>query len=150
TAALLVQGAKRIPPNILLGRLRTPLRGEAETGLSHLKTWLGSGEEALKAPARRHLDRCRIGCSMPGMGPSGGGEVLTTWLRERAEGQGLGEILGFAALVQRHHLTSLDTARRILDELSIELSARLVDSLLAALAIANQETNEDQPHEHTP
>ncbi|MCB1057344.1 MAG: hypothetical protein KDD11_17730, partial [Acidobacteria bacterium] len=49
TAALLVQGAKRIPPNSLLGRLRTPLRGEAETGLSHLKTWLGSGEEALKA-----------------------------------------------------------------------------------------------------
>ena len=132
-AARLARSAKASPSPSLLGRLRTAMRGEPESALGTLRTWLAQeGPHRLKRPAMDQLERCRIGS----------GERLSGWLREMAGGQNdqpLETLLRLDALVQRSHVGSEATARAHRVSRTLGIRARLVDSTLAALARKQRE-----------
>jgi hypothetical protein len=122
--------ASRIPTASLLGRLRVPLRAQPGPALQTLAEWLGSGARALRRPAQDQLRRCRID-------PGTGSLSLATWIVDLASGNRWGRLrewLRLEPLAQRNHVVSEDSALQQLKEMHDEITVRLIDAMLAALA----------------
>src|SRR5262249_31842482 len=123
--------AQSIPTRSLLGRIRVPLRLPPTQALDQLRQWLGNGQSALRQPARRQLDRCRIQDGQSHR-PS-----LAEWLRELLSNpSGLGDLLNYSRLAQDHNFVSSASAR---DRLATpaendRVRVLLVDALLVAMA----------------
>lgn len=133
--------AKSIPTNSLLGRIRTLFRAvmdkeSAQDSLRKLETWCGTGSNALKDKARKHLEKCT---GLPA-------DHLLSWLGSFAKPQrepkeqwdALVRLSANAStlngLAKKNHLTSSDHAQAVLHDHSAMLSVYLVDGVLAALA----------------
>lgn len=136
--------AERVPPNSLLGRMRTLFRQTtderaAQAALANLRTWCGDdNEQALKRNAREKLDRCRLS-----------GESFRQWLYELTEpahGKAGWEALVKASgnqttltgLAANSYLTSPSAAEAVLYERSALLRVHLIDAVLAAMARLNR------------
>ena len=122
--------ASRIPTASLLGRLRVPLRAQPGPALQTVAEWLDFGARALRRPAQDQLRRCRID-------PGTGSLSLATWIVELASGNRwdrLREWLRLETLAQRNHVVSEDSALQHLKEMHHEITVRLIDTMLAALA----------------
>lgn len=128
-AAEFAQSAQNLPNNSLIGRLRTPLRGKPDKALQTLNAWLKSENEAerLKRPAMEQLERCRIGNSN-----------LADWILAATNGKNTLSSLKADVLAQRYHVVSEESAKKILEDGAQEISARLIDAVLAALAVRNR------------
>lgn len=135
TAARFAQSASaiRLPTNSLIGRLRTPLRGDPQAAIATLKDWLkgDNGKNRLKRPAMDQLDRCRIGMD-------GDKSSLARWLEYATDKDKLSNWLQVATIAQQCHIVSEQSARQFLEGKSEELSVRLIDAVLAAMAIRNK------------
>lgn len=129
-AADLARSARNLPSNSLIGRLRTPLRGEPEEAIETLKRWLRDGSEAerLKRPAMEQLERCRMD----------GKRNLADWILEATDRDKVLSWLNAEVLAQRCHIISEESAKRILKEKPKEISVKLIDAVLAALAVRNK------------
>ena len=129
-AARLVATAQNPPTNNLIGRLRTSLRGNPEKALQTLAAWLKSENdmERLKRLAMEQLERCRIGSN---------GD-LAVLIRDVMEKDKILEWVNADVLAQRCHIVSEQSAKDVLKKRSSELSVRLIDALLAALAVRNK------------
>uniref|UniRef100_A0A7C4MKJ4 CRISPR-associated RAMP protein Csx10 n=1 Tax=Desulfatirhabdium butyrativorans TaxID=340467 RepID=A0A7C4MKJ4_9BACT len=129
-AAEFARSVKHPPSNSLIGRLRTPLRAKDEGALQTLTAWLGSENEAqrLKRPAIEQLERCRIN----------GGTTLLEWTLAATESEKVLQWLNADVLAQRCHVVSEESAKRILENRSQEISVQLIDAVLAALAVLNK------------
>lgn len=116
--------------NSLIGRLRTPLRGAPSDALDTLRRWLNGEREAerLKRPAMQKLERCVMN----------DGKSLAEWILEAARGENVLEWLHADVLAQKWHIVSEESAMRFIEARTGELSARLIDSVLAALALRNK------------
>jgi len=116
--------------NSLIGRLRTPLRGGPSAALDTLRRWLNGEREAerLKRPAMQKLERCVMN----------DGKSLAEWILEAARGENVLEWLHADLLAQKWHIVSEESAMRFIEAGTEELSARLIDSVLAALALRNK------------
>lgn len=126
TAACFAQSAKNLPTNSLIGRLRTPLRGAAHKAITTLRQWL-TGEETdrLKRPALEQLERCQID----------NGRTLHSWILEAMDKDTVLNWLKVGILAQRFCLVSKESAMIGVENNSEELSIRLIDAVLADLAI---------------
>ncbi len=129
-AAEVAASAKNLPSNSLIGRLRTPLRGDPKEALETLKLWLREGSEAepLKKPAMEQLERCQVG----------GHGNLAQWILRATDSEQILSWLHTDVLVQRNHIVSEQSAGDGLAKRSPEISAKLMDAVLAALAVRNK------------
>ncbi|NTW87849.1 MAG: hypothetical protein HGB26_01710 [Desulfobulbaceae bacterium] len=137
-AAELAGSAKDpLPKNSLIGRLRTQLRGEAHEAIGALTLWL-SGNEAtkLKRPAMEQLERCKID----------DGRDLCTWIVDAMKRDVIFSLLTVDVMVQRFYVVSEQSVRCGVEAKSEELSVRLIDAVLADLAIRKkmQEVSDGQ------
>ncbi len=91
--------AKNLPSNSLIGRLRTPLRGDPEKAIETLKLWLRDGSEAerLKKTAMKQLERCEV---------DGHGN-LHQWILRATDAEQVLSWLRTDVLVQRNHIVSV-------------------------------------------
>jgi CRISPR-associated protein Csx10 len=131
-ASDLTRDVKEIPTRSLLGRLRNPLRQPAPRALAELRRWLADGEHALRKPARRLLDACRL--ARPP-------QSLDDWLHTMASpGEPIAHQLGHARLAQQYHFVSEQSAREVLErpDWDLRIRAKLIDAVLAALARRKQ------------
>lgn len=136
----------KIPTTSLVGRLRTLFRNvidekTAKIALSKLATWCSdddSNPNALRLPARKKLDDCRIFNS-----------TLRQWLLKLAQPGGdetqwatliraSGNTTLLTGLATRHYLTGKEAAQAILQANASELSIYFIDAVLAALARRNR------------
>ncbi len=130
-AGELAGSAQGMPTRSLLGRLRVPLRLPPAQALNQLALWLGTGQNALRQPAQRQLERCRIQPSQTHR------RSLAVWLRELVTRQmDLGTLLNYTRVVQNHHFISESSARESLTaaEESDRVRCLLADATCAALA----------------
>jgi CRISPR-associated protein Csx10 len=129
-AASVVHSAQHPPNNSLIGRLRTPLRGKPEEAIETLKHWLKDGTEAeqLKRSAMDQLERCRMD----------GKRNLVDWILEATDPDKVLSWLHTDVLAQRCRIVSEESAKRILEDKTKEISAKLIDAVLAALAVRNK------------
>lgn len=129
-AASIAGSFKKLPSNSLIGRLRTPLRGRPEEAISTLKRWLrdGNGQERLKHPAREQLEECRGEDNMN----------LAAWILDVAERNKLLSELKADVLAQHFHIVDEGSAKRVLEERWQEAVVRLIDAVLATLAVRNK------------
>jgi CRISPR-associated protein Csx10 len=128
-AAELVECARNRPSNSLIGRLRTPLRGEAHEAISILKLWLAGNEAAqLKRPAMEQLELCKFD----------DGKDLRKWILDVMDKDTILNLLKVGVLAQRFYVVSEQSVKRRVDMKSEELSVRLIDAVLADLAIRNK------------
>lgn len=126
-----------LPKNSLIGRLRTQLRGEAHEAICALKLWLTGNEAAkLKRPAMEQLERCKIG----------NGRDLCTWIVDAMNRDTILNLLKVDVVAQRFYLDSEQSVRIGVEVKSEELSVRLIDAVLADIAIQNkkQEVSDGQ------
>ncbi len=137
-AADVARSARNLPSNSLIGRLRTPLRGKPEVAIETLKRWLrdGSDAERLKKPALEQLERCRMD----------GNSDLAHWILEATDRDKILSWLNSEVLAQRCHIVSEESAKGILKEKPQEISVKLIDAVLAALAVRNK--TEEAGDEH--
>jgi CRISPR-associated protein Csx10 len=128
----LIRDVKEIPSRSLLGRLRIPLRQPAPKALAELRRWLADGEHALRKPARRLLDACRL--ARPP-------QSLDAWLQTMASpGEPTAHQLGHTQLAQQYYFVSEQSAREVLErtDWDLRIRAKLIDAVLAALARRKQ------------
>jgi CRISPR-associated protein Csx10 len=130
-AASVAEVAKELPSNSLIGRLRTPLRGNPEEALRTLTTWLASENESerLKRPAMEQLERCQMRDDK---------KTLAEWITGATKKDKVLEWLKADVLAQRYHIVSEESVKGILEEKSREISVKLIDAVLAALAVRNK------------
>jgi len=128
-AAELAKSARLpLPKNSLIGRLRTQLRGEAHEAISVLKLWLtGNEAEKLKRPAMEQLERCKID-----------GRDLRAWILDAMNREMIFNLLNVDVVGQRFYVVSEQSVRSGAEVKSEELSVRLIDAVLADLAIRNK------------
>lgn len=128
--AAITLSARNLPANSLIGRLRTPLRGNPEEAIGTLKRWLrdGSETERLKKPAMDQLESCRMD----------GHQNLTDWMLKATEPDRVLSWLDADVLAQRGHIVSEQSAKQSLEKRSVEISVKLIDAVLAALAVRNK------------
>jgi CRISPR-associated protein Csx10 len=133
TAAAVVQSPRRLPSNSLIGRLRVPLRRPSKDAVRTLERWLNGGNESerLKAPAMDQLAHCRVRGEE---GESG----LKDWLLHALKDGPVRSMLNYEVLAQQSHVVSIETAKRFLEERSEEYKVRLIDAVLAGLALRNK------------
>jgi len=131
-AAVIARDSRSIPTASLLGRLRVPLRGDPGVGLATLREWLGEGTSALRHPARKQLDRCKLKVD--------GGKSLLAWMRDlTAAGneeafQLLNQAIHLDVVAQQNYLISEATAKEKLKNMAEDLMVSLVDAVLEALS----------------
>jgi CRISPR-associated protein Csx10 len=132
-AAVFAERAVSPPTNSLIGRLRTPLRGKPEEAIRTLTTWLRSENEAerLKRPAMEQLERCRVKVDSEW-------KDLAAWIMDAIHGEKVLAWLNADVLAQRCHIVSEESAKGVLKERSLEISGKLIDAVLAALAVRNK------------
>jgi len=106
------------------------LRGEPEEAIETLKRWLRDGSEAerLKRSAMDQLERCRMD----------GNRNLADWILEATDRDKVLSWLNADVLAQRCHIVSEESAKGILKEKPKEISVKLIDAVLAALAVRNK------------
>lgn len=125
-----------LPTNSLIGRLRTPLRDVPDNAIRILKLWLSGNEaEQLKRPAMDQFTRCKIG----------DGRDLRTWILDAMNRDNILKWLKVDVVAQ-HYIVSEQSARSGVEAKIEELSVRLIDAVLADLAIRNktQEVSDGQ------
>lgn len=131
-AAIAKKAMDPLPSNSLIGRLRNPLRScDYAMAVDTLRLWLGDNEASkLKQPALDQLERCKIES----------GTNLRTWLQNALNAESLSSLLDLDSLLRQSSLGSdlLRQSRKI--EKPNALSIRLIDAVLAALAIRNKVT----------
>jgi CRISPR-associated protein Csx10 len=128
-AAVLARSANNLPTNSLIGRLRTPLRGATPEAISTLKLWLtGNESERLKRPAMDQMERCKID----------DGKNLHTWILDAMDRDMILKWLQVGVLAQRLYVVSIQSAESGVEEKFEELSVKLIDAVLADLAIRNK------------
>lgn len=130
-AAQLAKSASQRPSTALIGRLRTALRREPGSAVRTLTDWLGDGEGALRPPAMRQLERCRIT-------PNGSTTTLRDWLRRGPEARQLGQLLRFDAIAQSTAFDVAQPSRAALDSQAQAIWLRLVDTTLEVMARRNR------------
>jgi CRISPR-associated protein Csx10 len=136
-AAELAGTARNRPTNSLIGRLRTPLRGEAHEAISVLKLWLGGNEAAqLKRRAMDQLERCKID----------DGKDLRKWILDVMDRDMILNLLKVNVLAQRFNVVSEQSVKSGVDVKFEELSVRLIDAVLAGLAIRNKTQEDNDGH----
>jgi len=147
-AHLLAQEAAKLPPNSLLGRLRTllrPVRDEpsAGTALQKLRDWCRQNDSKPASPALKKLEDCRVTEPVSNEKET----TLRQWLQEPSppdaqDGGGYWAFLRpwgrLGELYTRTYLTDPEAAKGVLQENSAVLAVHLVDSLLAELALRNR------------
>ncbi|MDD3925070.1 MAG: hypothetical protein PHT33_00250 [bacterium] len=133
TAALIAKTADNIPTTSLLGRLRVPLRENPQRAIGIIKDWLqqNNNDKRLKRTAMDQLDRCSIKINC-------GKLSLSKWLVDASDKGKVLDWLQATVIAQRGHLISEKTAMQFLEEKSDELSVRLIDAVLAAMALRNK------------
>lgn len=128
-AARLARSAESPPAASLLGRLRNALRASPEVALATFQMWLAQkGPARLRPPATEQLERCRVGDDR---------RRLSDWLWMIAgeqDWQKLATLLRLDAIAQRSHVVSEQSALATLRQDALWIRARLIDSMLAALA----------------
>lgn len=102
------------PSSSLLGRLRVPLRADAETALEQLHQWLDEhSEERLAGPARKALQHSRLS-------DTNNKQSLLEWLKHAAdvtaEDDWLAQQLKLDAIAQRSAIDPPEPLRARLDE----------------------------------
>jgi len=130
-AGELAGSAQSMPTRSLLGRLRVPLRLPPAQAINQLALWLGTGPNALRQPAQRQLERCRIQPSQAHR------RSLAEWLRELVARQlDLGALLYYTRVVQNHHFISESSAWESLTAAgeSDRVRCLLADATFAAMA----------------
>ena len=134
-AARIADSATSLPTNSLIGRLRTVLRGDPQTGIHTLGLWLKGSTDAerLRRSAMEQLEHCRIVVN-------GRRSRLSDWIMEAARKENQVARLQLEALSQRSHVISEDSAGRILEERDKDIAVRLIDGVLKALALRNKLT----------
>jgi CRISPR-associated protein Csx10 len=137
-AAELAKSVRRnlLPTNSLIGRLRTPLRDVPDNAIRILKLWLSDNEaEQLKRPAMDQLMRCKID----------DGRDLRRWILDAMNRESILNWLKVDVVAQ-HHVVSEQSARSGVEAKIEELSVRLIDAVLAVLAVRNktQEVSDGQ------
>jgi len=136
-AELAGSARKPLPRNSLIGRLRTQLRGEAHDTIGALKRWLtGNDAEKLKRPAMEQLERCKID----------DGRDLCTWIVDAMKRDVIFSLLTVDVMAQRFYVVSKQSVMCGVEVKSEELSVRLIDAVLADLALRNkiQEVSDGQ------
>jgi CRISPR-associated protein Csx10 len=130
TAAELAQNSKYLPKNSLIGRLRTPLRSNVHDPIDTLRLWLKSVNEMqrLKRPAMEQLERCRIDNV----------RNLRDWLLDTMATDNVFACLNIDSVIQRFCVISEETAKRGVEEKNGEIAVRLIDAVLAAMALLNK------------
>lgn len=126
-----------LPKNSLIGRLRTQLRGEAHEAIGALILWLTGNEAAkLKRPAMEQLVRCKID----------DGRDLCTWIVDAMKSDVIFSLLTVDVMAKRFYVVSEQSVRCGVEVKSEELSVRLIDAVLADIAIRNkmQEVSDGQ------
>jgi hypothetical protein len=110
--------------------LRTPLRGNPEEAIGTLKRWLrdGSETERLKKPAMDQLKSCRMDNH----------QNLADWILKATEPDRVLSWLDADVLAQCGHIVSEQSAKQSLEKRSVEISVKLIDAVLAALAVRNK------------
>jgi len=124
-----------LPTNSLIGRLRLPLRdSDPKDALETLKTWLCHApadqcdkSKQLKAPAMNQLERC-----------SKYGTDLSSWILSTSEEMCVLEQLDYAVIAQQYYVVSEESAIKAMKKHAVELSVKLIDAVLAAMAIRNK------------
>jgi CRISPR-associated protein Csx10 len=125
------------PTSSLIGRLRTPLRGEPGLALETLRRWLGEAPGALRRPALRQLSDCRIEL-WDGRTHSHSRRSLRDWLATVANAP-LEEWWGEpGAIAERTYLVSPRSVRGYLDRPDVQDRVRvmLLDAVLGRIALA--------------
>lgn len=117
-----------LPKNSLIGRLRTPLRKADKEAIMALKKWLnGTESEKLKRSAMEQLERCKKD-----------GQDLRSWMIRVLEKDSVLDLLNVTVLVQRFHVVSKESAQNVMGSESETLSVKLIDAVLAGMAIRNK------------
>jgi len=141
TAAGIVQNATDLPSNNLIGRFRTILRPESPLALNILKEMLCSDkpEKRLRRSAMDQIEGCRVFVN------GGGGKLkLLAWLKKvteiKADHQNAAILswIGSHVVEQRHHVISKDSAHSYIENNAALYALRLIDSVLAGMAIRNK------------
>ena len=132
-AANLAKSANNIPTNSLIGRLRGVLRHNPSTALDTLSKWLGRDERrALKRTAMDQLEKCRFK----------GGKRLLKFLQDYTNNESrqkrLNKDLQLDLLQQNYHLTTMENAKVFYRNNSTQITIKLLDALLSALAVKNR------------
>jgi CRISPR-associated protein Csx10 len=143
-AAEIAGSATGLPTNSLIGRLRSPLRGDPHEAIETLQRWLGEDneKERLKRPALDQLDQCKV--RMNGTHSS-----LKEWLghatqdqekeEDRAQRPRVLKWLKADVIAQRCHIVSKESVNETLKAKAKEISVGLIDAVLAAMAIRNKQ-----------
>lgn len=117
-----------LPKNNLIGRLRTPLRGTDVEAINTLREWLnGSESEKLKRPAMEQLERCKKD-----------GQDLRSWMLGVLHKDYVLELPKITVIAQRYHVVSEESAENVVRRATEALSVKLIDAVLAAMAIRNK------------
>lgn len=141
----LMNGNARPPSNSLLGRLREPLRNQANDGscgsaLKTLREWLDDRPENPNRLKRPAMDQLRKGCVRENDCDCS----LGSWLKRVVNANDLTSIVNLQVMAQRVRLISVDPATNsdpvldILDAMKDRLKVRLIDAVLAGLALKNR------------
>ncbi len=129
-AASIARSSQHLPSNSLIGRLRTPLRDTPERAIETLRCWLRDGreQELLKQPAMEQLKRCTVGTN----------KELDRWILEATEAENVLSWIGADVLAQRTYIISEESANAVLIKRSREIAVKLIDAVLAAMALRNK------------
>ncbi len=130
-AADIAAFAAFLPSNSLIGRLRAVLRQAPQAAVETLTVWLEGPDKGLQKPAMDRLDRCRVEIN-------GNRMSLATWLREVVKKEYVLDWLQAKVITQRYYVGSQEAAWTFLEKKSQELSVRLVDAVLAEMALSNK------------
>jgi CRISPR-associated protein Csx10 len=132
TAARLIDPGTKLPKNSPIGRLRTALRHDSETAIRTLDEWLGDDKaKQLKLPAMKQLDGCRVKTN-------GNRQRFSDWLREAVQTENVLKWLPINKLSQNYYVVSVKSAEEFLRKRHKEFSVRLIDAVLAAMALKNK------------
>ncbi len=155
-AGWLIDGRDKPPSNSLLGRLREPLRNQTsidtiqkgidnQKGIDKLRSWLKDPDEKLrlKQPA---MDQLRKRC----LHENGQDVSLGEWLKRIVDAGDLTEPLNLPLVANRIRLipagtaTESDPVMTVFAEMTDRLKVRLIDAVLAGLALKNRQKGNDQ------
>ncbi|HHY12972.1 MAG TPA: hypothetical protein GX529_10135 [Firmicutes bacterium] len=130
-AADIVDVAIALPSNSLIGSLRAVLRQAPQEAVETLAVWLQGPDKGLRKPAMDRLERCRI--------EVGGDRMsLASWLKEVIKKEKVLAWLQAKVITQRYYVGSEEAAWTFLERKSQELSVRLIDAVLAEMALGNK------------
>ncbi len=149
-AGRLVDGPVKPPSNSLLGRLREPLRNQSSddsfrAAIAMLRALLNDPNERLRLK-RPAMDQLRKRC----LREDERSVSLHEWLHQVVEAPDLTKQLNLPLIAQRSRLipqgsaTEGDPVIAVLAGMTDRLKVRLIDAVLAGLALKNRQKGDDQ------